>query len=365
MQDRRKIALVIDSMYGGGAEKAVLTLRRELARLGHIAHVIALQSVGHYDISAEANVHFLAGKPKYPGGTHAYRRQARELRALLDALERADGLSFDLVIANLINSHRVVAAAQLPHVWYCVHAPIEETLTQLRRHNRLQYWRQRWLHRVLIGKRVVAVSKGLAQEIRASAWLQPATVRAIYNPVELQVCRARAMEPAAGLPERPYLLHVGRACREKRLDVLFQSLQYVPGDAPLLMLTNHPDKVRRLAADHGVTDRVTAIGFQQNPYPWIANAQLLIMSSDYEGLSMAIIEALACGTPVVSTDCPHGPSELLAGPLARWLVPVGDARALGARICEALTAKIDVSCAPILEHVDAAVIAAEYAALPA
>jgi glycosyltransferase involved in cell wall biosynthesis len=105
------------------------------------------------------------------------------------------------------------------------------------------------------------------------------------------------------------------------------------------------------------------VAFRQNPYPWIAGARLLVLSSDYEGFPMVLIEALACGTPVVSTDCPHGPGEILTGELARWLVPVGDSRALAERITAALAERIDVSRAAILAEVSADQIARRYAAL--
>ena len=127
--------------------------------------------------------------------------------------------------------------------------------------------------------------------------------------------------------------------------MLLDALRSARNALPLVMLTNHPDKVARLARRHGVAARVRPVAFRQNPYPWMAHAKLVVLSSDYEGFPLVLIEALACGTPVVSTDCPHGPSEILTGPLARWLVPVGDPRALGAAIDEALAAPVAASAA--------------------
>ena len=126
----RKIALVVDSMYGGGAEKVALTLRRALERAGHDAHVVALEATSHYDARGERQLHFLQSAPKTAGGGRAYARQADELRTLLDGLERADGRPFDLTVANLIHSQHVVARAGLPNAWYCVHASIGATLRQ-------------------------------------------------------------------------------------------------------------------------------------------------------------------------------------------------------------------------------------------
>ena len=350
-------------MYGGGAEKVALTLRRALESRGHDAHVIVLDSTSHYDASAERQLHFLKTPAKRAGGGRAYAAQATELRELLGALEAQDGLPFDLVIANLIHSQHVVARAGLTNDWYCVHASIGATLRQTLRRNPLQYWRQRRQQRVLNGRRVITVSQGLERELQESRWLKPASVRTIYNPFEFDALRRLATAPGEPLPEEPYLLHVGRAANQKRIDVLLDALRLAGGTLPLVMLTNHPDKVARLAKRHGVAPRVRPVAFRQNPYPWMAHAELVILSSDYEGFPLVLIEALAVGTPVVSTDCPHGPAEILTGPLARWLVPVGDPAALGTAINAALTANIDPGSAPILSQLTAELIADQYAAL--
>ena len=360
---RRKIALVVDSMYGGGAEKVALTLRRALEARGHDAHVIVLDSTAHYDASAERQLHFLKTSPKRPGGGRAYAAQALELRALLAQLEAADGVRFDLVIANLIHSQHVVARAGLDNDWYCVHASISATLRQTLRRNPLQYWRQRRQQRVLNGRRVITVSRGLERELRESRWLHPSSVRTIYNPFEFESLRRLAASPGEPLPDEPYLLHVGRAANQKRLDVLLEALRLAGGTLPLVMLTNHPDKVARLARRHGVASRVRPVAFRQNPYPWMAHARLVVLSSDFEGFPLVLIEALSVGTPVVSTDCPHGPAEILTGPLARWLVPVGNPQALAGRINEAMGATIEPRAAEILAALEAPLIADQYAAL--
>ncbi len=82
----------------------------------------------------------------------------------------------------------------------------------------------------------------------------------------------------------------------------------------------------------GIEDRVVFVDSRQNPYPLIANADALILSSDWEGLPGVVVEALICGTPVVSTRCNYGPSEILTGPQASFLVEPGDAVALASAI---------------------------------
>ena len=96
----------------------------------------------------------------------------------------------------------------------------------------------------------------------------------------------------------------------------------VLGDGPLRGALNAE------AAALGLAGSVEFVGFQTNPLPWLRHAAALVSASRYEGLGNAIVEALACGTPVVSTDCPHGPAEILLGGLHGHLVPVGDPGAM-------------------------------------
>ena len=109
------------------------------------------------------------------------------------------------------------------------------------------------------------------------------------------------------------------------------------------LLTKLNAELDHLIRAHGLADRVVVAGFQKNPYPWMQQAKISVLSSDSgEALPTVLIESLVCGTPVVSADCPYGPNEILTGPLARWLVPVNDAAALRAKIEEALASEIVV-----------------------
>ena len=110
--------------------------------------------------------------------------------------------------------------------------------------------------------------------------------------------------------------------------------------------------------ERGLARQVTVAGFQANPYPWIANAELLVLARS-RGLPNVIIEALAVGTPVVSTDCPSGPREILGDAFGDCLVPAGDAAALAQAIVRALAAPPDVSRADLMPY-SADTVAAAY-----
>ena len=104
-------------------------------------------------------------------------------------------------------------------------------------------------------------------------------------------------------------------------------------------------------------------GFQQNPYNWVQHAKALVLSSDFEGLPTVLIEALAVGTPVVSTNCTFGPSEILTGELSKYLVPVQQSEALANAVKQVLADKPNVENADILKQVQAEQVALQYLAL--
>lgn len=115
--------------------------------------------------------------------------------------------------------------------------------------------------------------------------------------------------------------------------MLLRALALVP-DSRLLILGQGEEReaLVALAAELGITSRVDFVGFVTNPLPYIRAAAGLILSSTYEGFGNVLVEALGCGTPVVSTDCPYGPSEILDGGRYGQLVPVGNHHAMAEAI---------------------------------
>ncbi|ODN42660.1 hypothetical protein BGC07_06655 [Piscirickettsia litoralis] len=111
-----------------------------------------------------------------------------------------------------------------------------------------------------------------------------------------------------------------------------------------------------------LNDQVIIAGFQKNPYPWFKAADLTLLCSDFEALPTVLIESLICGTPVVSTDCPSGPREILTGELNRWLVPPGNPDALANKIEEALSTDIEID-EQLIQRFSSDIIIPQYLAL--
>jgi len=166
----------------------------------------------------------------------------------------------------------------------------------------------------------------------------------LYNTIDLDNIRARANQPldAAVAPSGPYIVSVGRL-EESQKDfttLLHAYAQLVQeGIEERLVLVGDGasrPQLEALARSLGISGRVTFAGFQSNPHAWIRQARLLAFSSKMEGLPNVLLEGLAVGQVVVSTDCPTGPREILDDGRAGLLVPVGDAAQLAAAMRQGL-----------------------------
>jgi glycosyltransferase involved in cell wall biosynthesis len=327
-----RIALVIDSLAGGGAERVVIELAQAFIDAGHVAVIISLQTRQQYQPSSAIPVHFLYTEARVKLYKKADRdKHASKLTALLHGLEREHG-QFDLILSNLDEAHFILSACHFQNVRYLVHNAITQTLKRAIKMGPAKYLRQRRLFKCLNHQNVVAVSKGLAKELGSLSLFRPSSVKQIYNPFDYQLIARLAQKKNHQLPDQEYIIHVGRLAKQKRHDNLFSAMEHLPRSIKLVCLGENKTGILKLAKRFNLSSRVVAPGFQQNPYNWVANARCLVLSSDYEGFGNVLIEALACGTPVVSTDCEFGPNEILTGDLQSYLVPRNNPKALAEAI---------------------------------
>jgi glycosyltransferase involved in cell wall biosynthesis len=315
-------ALVLTNLLGGGAERAMLRLAAALQRRGHRAEVIVLEPRIEHEVPANVTVHALDSSRGWPGRWLA----ARELRALYRRL----GLSADcLTVSTLPFADQVAVWARLPNLWCRISNTLSAEIEQLRRSSPDKAGRRRIRYRHLYeGRDLIAVSEGVATDLRHGLGLERARIVRVYNGFDVEAMRAAAAQPDPDLPREPFVLHVGRFMPQKRHDLLFEAWKRAALPHQLVLLTPPSAELDALIAAHGLESRVRVAGFKPNPYPWMRATELLVLSSEREGLPNVLVEALACGTRVVSTDCPSGPREVMRGELARWLVPPGDAQGL-------------------------------------
>jgi glycosyltransferase involved in cell wall biosynthesis len=215
----------------------------------------------------------------------------------------------------------------------------------LRYRSRLSRWLRvapmRYLYRDL--DVLVGISRGVVEDAARLTGLPAGRLRVIPNPVVTPELLRLAAEPLDDpwLPGPvPVLIGVGRLTRQKDFPTLIHAFALVRAarECRLLVVGEGEERpaLAALVAALGLGASVRLVGHQRNPYPHMARASLLVLSSRWEGLGNVLVEALALGTPVVSTDCPSGPRELLQGGRYGRLVPPGDPPALAEAILHTL-----------------------------
>ena len=191
---------------------------------------------------------------------------------------------------------------------------------------------------------VVAVSEGVADDLSRTINLARERIRVIYNPV----VRPEILVKAAASPDHPWfregeppvVLGIGRLTEAKDFRTLIRAVACLRKHRNVRLIILGEGVLREAleaqVAELGVSDHVALPGFVDNPYSYIRRSAVFALSSRWEGLPTVLIEAMACGTSVVSTDCPSGPREILGNGVWGKLVPVGDATAIAEAIDETL-----------------------------
>lgn len=355
---RRHLALFVDSLYGAGVQRSMLRLATSFSARGHSVDFIVCSASGHFAKALPEGVSLVELLPRVHGSAllrAASSRQtsrlwwptlrflaARHLPALVAYLREArpDAVLAAATTPNLL----AVAARRLAGVETRVVISQRTTLSE-KVARRGKYWKLALVEEFYPGADgIVAVSHGVACDLSHTASIPPSSIEVIYNPIVgpelLDAARTPVDHPwlAAGSP--PVLLAVGRLRPRKDHATLIRAFARLRKEraARLVILGEGEERARllRLARELGVAGDVDLPGFSDNPFAWMSRAALLAHSAQWEGFGNVLVEALACGCPVVSTDCPSGPSEILDGGKYGALVPVGDAEALARAMCETL-----------------------------
>lgn len=328
-----RVALFTGSMGGGGAERAMLTIASSLAARGLSVDLVLMHARGEYlemvpsnvrviDLNARKVISFIADFLRYVSRERP--------SAILSTLPTTD---FTALIAKLVfgKRQRVVLRQAIT---------FSDALDDEPRFRARQTMR---LVRLMmpLADAIVAVSEGVASDLRARVPRAAGKIVTIHNPVVgpgLAEQAAEAVEHPWFGDGEPVVLAAGRLAPQKDYPTLLRAFAEVARSrsARLVILGQGPERegLLELAARLEIEDRFDLPGFDVNPFRYMSRASVFVLSSRYEGFPNVLAQAMACGAPVVSTDCRSGPSEMLEG--GRWgrLAPVGDWRAM-ARAIEA------------------------------
>ena len=331
-----RVALFVSSLKGGGAERAMLEIARGLSCRGMAVDLVLVKATGPYLelLPTEVRVIDLDSSK----AISCFVRFVRYLRR-----ERPD-----VLISSMDTQNIVAIVARMFGVWdTAIVARRESTFTMQLRYGGFKSRAKLRLERFLLrfADAIVTVSRAASDDLAQSAPCIAPQIRVIHNPIVRYDLTAKASEtadhPWLQDSSTPVVLAVGQLHPVKDYPTLLNAfarvvLKSLP--AKLVILGEGPEEValRRLAEELGASEAIEFPGFVMNPLAYMSRARLFVLSSLYEGLPTVLVEALACGTPVVSTDCPSGPREILQNGALGPLVPVGDWRALGQAMLETL-----------------------------
>lgn len=305
MSARKTILFVINSLAGGGAERVLTTIlaASDAWRDRYDMHLALLDDEARaYPVPDWVTVHQLDAR-------HRLGASVRQLRTLAGRVRPDVMLSF-LTRANVAAA---VAMAGRGRPWLIservntsAHLGTGVGATVARAMVRIAYPR---------ATHVIAVSDGVVDDLVANFAVDPAQVSAIANPVDHDAITARAAQQPEIAIEGPYIAAAGRLVVNKNFALLVDA--FADADLPLrlVIMGDGPERAAleaRVAA-RGLTDRVLLPGFVDNPFAILSRAQVFALPSNAEGFPNGLVEAMACGLPVVSTNCASGPSEILAG----------------------------------------------------
>jgi glycosyltransferase involved in cell wall biosynthesis len=329
------IAFFLPAVRGGGAQRVVVNLVEGITQRGHPVDLVLATADGVFLRSLPPEVRLV---------DLGARRLMGSLRPLADYLRREK----PRVLVSSMSHANVVAlwAARLAGRVTPVVVTEHNTMSQANQHENLvsqQLWKFLLRRFYPWASSVVAVSRGAADDFARTSGFPRSQVEVVYNPVItpsiLALAREEPNHPWFGPGQPPVILGVGRLTRQKDFPTLIRAFARLRSrrEARLIILGEGEDRaeLERLIGELQLTDHVALPGFQ-NAMAYMARSALFVLSSAWEGLPTVLIEALAAGTKVVSTDCPSGPREILQEGRLGALVPVGDAPALARAMEDAL-----------------------------
>jgi len=340
MKDER-IAIFLPSLRGGGAERMMLNLAGGLADHGVLVDLILAQAEGPYLTDVPSNVRVIDLKSSrislsLPALTRYLRNNTPS--ALLSALTHCNLIAIFARFLSKCDCRLVISERNTLSV-------SSKNIRSLRGYLIVRLARYFYPN----SDALVAVSKGVADDVCDTMRFPEEKIHVIYNPVVTRELLKKQHEPLAhpwfspGQP--PVILSTGRLVKQKDFSTLIYAFSKLHAQRPLRLMILGDGEERRLlqelCSSLGVVEDVAFTGFVDNPYQYMVHADVFALSSRWEGLANVLIEALVCGCPVVSTDCPSGPREVLQGGEYGQLVPVGDVEQLAISILKVLDSPPD------------------------
>lgn len=375
---REKVLFFISSLEGGGAERVMVDILRYIDK-GRINIILVLLhpfTNSPYKEYIPENLKIIVVKRK----SDSFLEKVKQFFAFVEVIYKER----PRVVLSMLTHNNIMAilAGMLfkIKVFACEHSTLGEVI-KTKEGKKMLGVSTAFLVKVLyrFADKIIAVSEGIKSNLIEEFKIPQEKIEVIYNPIDMErINRLRSSKdneksPLTSLFQRgrlfpsikrgvgvcptflakggegglsgeiPVIIAMGRLTWVKGFDVLIKAFSRVVKevDARLIILGegNERESLERLADNLGLNEKISFLGFQKNPYPFLSNADIFVLSSRYEGLPMAILEAMACGMPIIAADCKSGPREILQDGKCGLLVPVGDELALSEGILKLLKNK--------------------------
>ncbi len=343
-RSRTKIGIFLPGLYDGGAERAMLNLASGFIDHGYDLDLILAQAEGPFMSQVPASVRIVELNKKH----RSSQRALYSLPALIHYLrtEKPAGIVSCLNYTNIIAVWAKILAGVHFRLVLSEQNTFSVEITQFPNYSRWIFQKlMEFTYRIADG--VTTVSAGVAEDLAQTLKIQRDRITVIFNPIitpELKDKKDQPLEdPWFSTDQPPVILAIGRLTKQKGFDNLIRAFAEVKKQrsAKLMILGEGEDRqaLMQLITESGLEKDISLPGFVANPYQYMKNAAMFVLSSRWEGLPTVLVEALYCGAPLIATDCPSGPREILKNGLYGQLIPVDDVPALEKSIISVLDGK--------------------------
>ncbi len=336
----RMILFILKALEGRGAERMVTTLASAYVKMGHSVHILCLEETQDMPLDADIHYHIVPYDEVFseqnlePNSKQAQAYEAVAKR--IDEYVLSQIGTPDLILANIYKVNWIMVYSQLPNIVNVLHTALSKQFQHQLSDTPLQTINH--LKTVYSAHPCTCVSEGARKDL-ISLLGDITKTATIYNPCDVAWIQSKASQKPHieqfGLADKQYIIHVASFDTMKGHRDLLQAYAKTERKLPLVLVGKGKleAEIEALAFRLNISDCVRFLGFQSNPYPIIASAALMVLTSKFEGFGYVIVEAQALGVPVISTDCPFGPRELLP---VKNLIPVGDIDGLAMLIDQAV-----------------------------